>query len=457
MATSDKEARARELRAAAARTSVAKGLVLDATLCKYRAVPAAAESLGWSVSTAQDDQKKSPTTEWHLFWTDLSVSHQRVAALRPLQKLNHFADMTSVCNKATCASVIKRVSRQFPHEYRFYPRSWQLPKEAAALRKLMLAGEAPSALIVKPNRGCQGVDISICTTSEELDATRQQMGQQCVAQDYVDKPLLLDGYKFDLRLYVCVTSCAPLRVHLYREGIARLCTEKYGAPTAGGKPMAAPVSDKSRAYDPKVAESDGSGGGGSARARPTSAAQARKGAASSATSGSGSARGSSSSSSAAAPASSSSETAATAGTDATNGGGSISGGGGGGGSGKPPPPPKATAAAAAADWRFRHLTNYAINKAHPDFVAGGEDSSKRLLTQVLDQLAHEGVDVDLLWGEVQQLVVKTIIAVQPHLSHSYSSCRPATDAHPFSCFELLGLDLLLDEQARLLLTASDCF
>lgn len=139
------------------------------------------------------------------------MSHQRVKALSPLQKLNHFADMTSVCNKATCASVFKRVSRSFPLEYRFYPRSWQLPKEAAALRKLMMNGDEstdvapPTALIVKPNRGCQGVDISICHTSDELDETRQLMGQQCVAQEYVDQPLLLDGFKFDLRLYVCVT------------------------------------------------------------------------------------------------------------------------------------------------------------------------------------------------------------------------------------------------------------
>lgn len=41
-----------------------------------------------------------------------------------------------------------------------------------------------------------------------------------------------------------------------------------------------------------------------------------------------------------------------------------------------------------------------------------------------------------------QVVVKTVIAVQPDVAHSYARCRPAADAHPFSCFELLGLDLL---------------
>jgi tubulin polyglutamylase TTLL6/13 len=35
------------------------------------------------------------------------------------------------------------------------------------------------------------------------------------------QPFLLDGFKIDLRVYVLVTSCNPLRVFVYRDGLVR--------------------------------------------------------------------------------------------------------------------------------------------------------------------------------------------------------------------------------------------
>ena len=52
----------------------------------------------------------------------------------------------------------------------------------------------------------------------------------CVVQRYLSHPLLLDGFKFDLRLYVFVASCDPLRIFLFPDGLVRLATELYRAP-----------------------------------------------------------------------------------------------------------------------------------------------------------------------------------------------------------------------------------
>ena len=77
---------------------------IDTSLCKYSSVRRAADG-----EEDCNDLDAEPPKAWTLCWTDTSDNHERVAALGPLQKLNHFVDMILICRKArvACVSVVR--------------------------------------------------------------------------------------------------------------------------------------------------------------------------------------------------------------------------------------------------------------------------------------------------------------------------------------------------------------
>ena len=56
-------------------------------------------------------------------------------------------------------------------------------------------------------------------------------GEDMICQQYVAKPFLIDGFKFDLRIYALVTSCDPLRIFIFNDGLGRFTTVQYTEPT----------------------------------------------------------------------------------------------------------------------------------------------------------------------------------------------------------------------------------
>lgn len=50
-----------------------------------------------------------------------------------------------------------------------------------------------------------------------------------IAQHYIEKPLVMNGAKFDLRIYVYVSSLDPLKIYIYNDGLARFASVPYCA------------------------------------------------------------------------------------------------------------------------------------------------------------------------------------------------------------------------------------
>ncbi|CAO2644990.1 Tubulin polyglutamylase TTLL6, partial [Lemmus lemmus] len=163
--------------------------------------------------------------DWTLYWTDYSVSLERVMEMKSYQKINHFPGMSEICRKDLLARNMSRMLKLFPKDFHFFPRTWCLPADWGDLQTYSRSRKNKT-YICKPDSGCQGRGIFITRTVKEI-----KPGEDMICQLYISKPFIIDGFKFDLRVYVLVTSCDPLRVFVYNEGLARFATTSYSHPS----------------------------------------------------------------------------------------------------------------------------------------------------------------------------------------------------------------------------------
>jgi hypothetical protein len=118
----------------------------------------------------------------------------------------------------------EKAERQGPRVPR--PRSFRLEAGKASAE---LAGYGRSRpLIFKPAAGslCEGIVLS---SPESFDAVVEATAgsrARYVVQELVDGGLRFRGRRFDLRIYALVTSFAPLRALLPREGVVRLAARE---------------------------------------------------------------------------------------------------------------------------------------------------------------------------------------------------------------------------------------
>ncbi|PSN44091.1 hypothetical protein C0J52_11918 [Blattella germanica] len=162
---------------------------------------------------------------WNLWWrtTGMPLSHYKT--LKTWQFTNHIPKGSSICRKDNLARYLRCMRKIYGPIYDFCPPGYNLPLEYTKLvAEFSRQGknEGDSVWICKPVGQSQGRGIFLFKDLGDLC-----YDSNAIVQRYIQNPLLIGGYKFDLRLYVCIPSYHPLTVYLYREGLARFSTDKF--------------------------------------------------------------------------------------------------------------------------------------------------------------------------------------------------------------------------------------
>ncbi|XP_013384645.1 tubulin polyglutamylase TTLL4-like [Lingula anatina] len=124
------------------------------------------------------------------------------------------------CKNLLAWGLARQRQKYGEEEYGFYPESYIFPGDKQAFRKAWDATPEGDMWILKPACLSGGEGVSILTDLEEIP-------QEAVVQRYLPNPLLIEGAKMDLRIYVLVGSIDPLRIYIFPEGEVRIAMEKY--------------------------------------------------------------------------------------------------------------------------------------------------------------------------------------------------------------------------------------
>lgn len=104
--------------------------------------------------------------------------------------------------------------------------------------------------------------------------------------------------------------------------------------------------------------------------------------------------------------------------------------------------------------KYVHATNFkfigfsfAINKKSKDFISSSDANagSKRSLAFIWKWLQENGHSPDAVWADISDVINLTLLSILPRLVEGYRGYfrKPAANGDS-SCFEILGFDIMLD-------------
>lgn len=253
-----------------------------------------------------------------------------IKELNPYQKLNHFPGIWQLGRKDNLWRNVLKMRRKHGKAYEFCPYTYLLPEDFARLQAER--EENPKSLwIIKPSASSCGRGIKVISSKSKLSCKKTGY----VVSKYINNPHTLNGFKYDLRIYVGVVSFDPLRAYIYKDGLVRFATEKY----------------------------------------TTEHKKLKK--------------------------------------------------------------------------RYVHLTNFSVNKKSSKFVKNTNadvdgEGSKWSLKALRKKYEEIGVNFDEIFGKIEDIVIKTLISVEPHVVNSINqACKNRNN-----CFETYGFDILIDDNLR---------
>jgi tubulin polyglutamylase TTLL4 len=139
------------------------------------------------------------------------------------QKVNHFPGTFQIGRKDYLWRNLSRMQHRHGRmEFSFFPQTFILPSDLTQLKQEFQTTKEKQKWIVKPPASARGIGVRVISKWNQVP-----MRRPAIVQRYLDRPFLINESKFDLRVYVYVSSYDPMRIYVFKDGLARFATCKY--------------------------------------------------------------------------------------------------------------------------------------------------------------------------------------------------------------------------------------
>lgn len=150
--------------------------------------------------------------DWDFLWAHeypFNKMGTRMRNILPYQTVNHFPGIGFITSKVDLSTA------SLP----FMPKAFRLPEQKDEF--LQYARDNPDSIFVEKDNQHRSIKIRP-PKAINLNASNS------FVQEYVQNPFLVDGHKFDIGVYIVLTSIEPLLIYMYTGDVLfRYCPDKY--------------------------------------------------------------------------------------------------------------------------------------------------------------------------------------------------------------------------------------